>query len=1208
MKTIKKIIAVSVCICLIFSVCAFKYSAMQNAELELSVWIKMAESLLQENKTYISGLTEFEKAIADAKAGGNEENLTENLKSAWENLWYTVRTQVSVPDAYTLNKTEVDLGTHSSTKTSSQLKFEWKLPSGEDFWKNAVSLDFYAGGYIANSPNESPSANYANLSLKIAGSDEYPYIGSTYSITKKGFTPTMKQFTIPASYFTDKLSQNGYKCELLIFNNSSETGASNTITVGSLFVTAKYQEKLPTEPASISVDSGNISYGTSAVFSVPSGAKAYYTTDGTNPTEFSNKCKDGQEIAITFNKLKILTSVEGYPDSILQYDYALTYTTRKEILDNIETIFGISKTTYSQMSDTQLAANALVIEQGDVSDEKYNKFLNIANSFAVSSVKNIKSNDLREILKRSSKYENTDLSNYYDTQVLEIVKSLDVSTESTTVCKEFELVRKYIDLAITVTANKDVTGGSIEINGIFANGKEKVDLLLNPNDGYKVKHGSLMVYNNGVASIIPERVGFRNNTSIPNEFTFVMPENSNNVVVSVEFGTEDTLSPLGNIARAKRENVSKKDGLRLIYRCYSSIEIESYGIILTSKTTFNNMDTDTFDLDFDGDMTRVDSKDEGFTLYDKCNEYVDFSAMVMYEKDSHNKSNDIISRSYAIMKNGEVFYSDLTICSYNDLSNKILSGDKLIYGTPQGVNGKIRGVTNNNESFVAWNKTELEIETVSTDLNPYDDDQIAVDVVVKSSEGKKLTVPAFYDGNNIWKCRFVLPSGGFWKYDVVLKEENAVKDSVSGFIEVAEGNNYDYIKTNENNPTKFSFTDGGVYTPVGMNVAWQSNADDYISYIEKISAGGGNYMRMWLSDYGITMFNNIAKPDDYSLTIKDAQELDKVIKSAEENGVYLQIALFNHELFQVDKSWNNNPYNKGNNGYLNAPAEFWSDSRAIEDTKDYIRYIMARYGYSSSVLSFELCNEITSCSGLNSEIDAWCREISQYIKSFECYRPLVSSSCANPADSMLNADYLDFINLHIYNYPTVNDIKDKVSAMGNEKPVLISEIGVDYNSVKGIVDANVLRQNIWSGIMSGSAGGAASWYWEAIDSFSGYNSFGAAMNFAKNIPFNDELTLITGNALTSNIEYMGYSGEKGKWIWIYDANSIATTDNVKPVDKTYNQVKIYLSGFSGTYTLDVYDTVNGNVIESKSVTANLGYVSITLNNFSKDTAVAIYKN
>ena len=258
MKTIKKIIAILVCICLIFSVCVFNYSAMQKAEWELSVWIKMAESLLEENKTYISGLTEFEQAIADAKAGGNEEKLTENLKSAWVNLWYTIRTQVSVPDGYSLNKTDVDMGTHSSTKTGSKVKFEWKLPSGEEFWKNAVSLDFYAGGYITDSPNESPSANYANLSLKIAGSDEYPYIGSTYSITKKGFTPTMKQFTIPASYFTDKLSQNGYKCELLIFNNSSETGASNTITVGSLFVTAKYQEKLPTEPASISVDSVNI--------------------------------------------------------------------------------------------------------------------------------------------------------------------------------------------------------------------------------------------------------------------------------------------------------------------------------------------------------------------------------------------------------------------------------------------------------------------------------------------------------------------------------------------------------------------------------------------------------------------------------------------------------------------------------------------------------------------------------------------------------------------------------------------------------------------------------------------------------------------------------------------------------------------------------------------------------------------------------------
>lgn len=1212
MKTIKKIIAIAVCVCMTFAICVFDYYAIQKSESQLFAWIKMAESLLEENKTYISGLSEFEIALATAKAGGNEAQLTENLKAAWGNLWYTVRTQVSVPDTYSLNKTDVDLGTHSSTKSAAQPKFEWKLPTGEEYWSNVVSFDFYAGGYNTANPNANPNANSANLSLKFTDSAEYVYVGSTYSITKKGFTPTLKQFVIPASYFSDAISKNNGDCELLIFKNATGELSSNTITVGSLFVTKKYKEELPCEPATLSVEDGNINYGTTAVFSVPTDSVAYYTTDGTMPTVYSPKCRNGQEIAIQTESIKILTKKDENIDAVVDYNFTLSFVSRDEILSEIESVFEKDIDKYTHMSDTQLAANALVIEQGSVSNAKYTEFKDLANSFAVSSVMNIKSKDLREILKRSSKYNSVNLANYYDTQILKLIKSVDVSSDLAEVRKEFELVRKYIDSAVTVIADNEITGGSIEINGIFATDNDKVTILLNPDDGYKAKIGSLMVYQDDVATIIPDRVGYRENTYTSDGFAFTMPDGNQNVVVSVIFEGEENLSPLGHIGRAKRENISQKDGLRLIYRCYLSDEIEAYGIILTSKTVFDNIETNIFDLNYVGTMTRVDSRDKDFKLYDSCDEYVDFSAMILYEEDSINKSNDIVSRSYAIMKNGDIYYSDLLVCSYNDLSNKILSGNNLIYSKSKGINGKILSASSNSKVFVAGNTLEFELETIDTNLNPYDDDQIAMDIELKGHKGNTLIVPAFYDGENIWKFRFVLPSGGFWKYNILLKEKGILKDYIGGFLEVGDSfNDKGDISVCANNPSKFSFTDGSIYTPMGINVAWQNSSENYVDYINKISAGGGNYMRMWLSDYGMSLFNNVSKPDDYSLTLKKAQELDKVIESAEENGVYLQIALFNHELFQVNKSWCNNPFNSGNNGYLNAPSEFWSDSRAIEDTKDYIRYIMARYGYSSSVLSFELCNEITSSSGSNTKIDAWSREMAEYIKSFTCYSPLVSSSCANPADSMLDADYLDFINLHIYNYTSIQDIRNKVSAMGKEKPVLISEIGVDYNSIEGIINTDILRQNVWSGVMSGSAGGAASWYWNTIDSMAnneGYKIFGKAFDFANNIPFSECLTTINGSSSYSNIKYIGYSSSNGKWLWVYDNNAVTTINNTEPIYNTYNDVSISVSIPNGTYKVEIYDTLNGTVKESKTTIVANGTIKVNINNFDKDTAVAIYKN
>lgn len=1208
MKTVKKLIAFLVCICLIISVGVINFATATQDTSRLSAWIELAEKLLKEDKTYISGLTEFETALTAAKAGGDEQVLIQNLKSAWQGLWYTVRTQVSVPDTYSLNNSDEGFGTHYSTKSAAQPQFEWKISSSEEYWSNVVSFDFYVSGYITDSPNQNPNANSANLSLKFTNSDEYQYFGSTYGITKKGFSPTAKQFTIPASRFIDVMSQNGYNCELLVFKNASGEAASNTITVGSLFVTKKYQEQLPAEPSTVSVDSGSVRYGTSAVFYVPDGVNAYYTTDGTTPTVYSNKCVYGQEIAIVSDDLKILTVAEGFVDSVLDYTYDLVYVTRDEILNTLESTFGIKKESYSQMSDTELAASALLIEQGDVNNAVYGDFLNAANSFAASSVINITSENLRTLFKKSNLYSDLDIESYFDTEILNLIKSADTFLDTPLVQKEFEIVSKYVDSAVKVTLSENIANGTAEINGIFANTDDIVTIKLNPDSGYRTTAGTLVVYVDGKASVVPERCGFRNDTKNSNEFEFVMPQTKEIAVVAFGCEKADSSSPLGNIGRAKKENyVNGTDGLRFIYRCYLNDNIATYGIIITSKEDFDNSGSKVFDLNYSGNMTCVDRRDLGFMLYDQCDEYVDFSAAVIYDRSSSNKAKDIISCCYAILKDGTVYYSDLVCCSFNDLSNKCLSSDKLIYSDPMGANGKILSVASDNNAFKSEGKTELELEICDTTFNPYDDDEISLDMVLNSPDGLTYTVPGFYDDENTWKFRFSFTNGGFWKYNIVLKEQGTVSDTVSGYFEVGDADNNGYISVSKKNSSRFVFADGTSYIPFGMNVAWLSSSDSYIHYIDSIAAGGGNYMRMWLTEYGLTLFNNICEPDDYSLGINAAKELDKIIERAEEKGVYIQMALFNHELFQKSKSWCNNPFNSGNNGYINTPADFWTSAEALEDTKDYIRYLIARYGYSKALFSWEICNEITSCTGNDEEINNWSEKISQYIKSFGMYKQLVSSSCANSADDMLDADYLDFINLHIYNYISINDIKNKVSAWGNEKPVLISEIGVDYNSVSGIVDSDILRHNLWSGLMSGSAGGAASWYWNTIDSLKGYNVFGKAMDFAKKIPFEDGLTRINGTASQTNVKYMGYTGNNGLWLMVYDNNAVTTVNNTEPVYDTHTKTDISVAISNGTYTLEIYDTVNGAVIESKNITVENGTLNIALNNWSKDIAVAVNK-
>ncbi|MCZ0212168.1 hypothetical protein OZK63_43170, partial [Streptomyces sp. UMAF16] len=58
----------------------------------------------------------------------------------------------------------------------------------------------------------------------------------------------------------------------------------------------------------------------------------------------------------------------------------------------------------------------------------------------------------------------------------------------------------------------------------------------------------------------------------------------------------------------------------------------------------------------------------------------------------------------------------------------------------------------------------------------------------------------------------------------------------------------------------------------------------------------------------------------------------------------------------VNPEWNNNPYNIANGGPCNNTWDFFSNSTAKNLFKNRMRYIIARYGYSNTIMSWELFN------------------------------------------------------------------------------------------------------------------------------------------------------------------------------------------------------------------------------------------------------------
>jgi hypothetical protein len=63
-----------------------------------------------------------------------------------------------------------------------------------------------------------------------------------------------------------------------------------------------------------------------------------------------------------------------------------------------------------------------------------------------------------------------------------------------------------------------------------------------------------------------------------------------------------------------------------------------------------------------------------------------------------------------------------------------------------------------------------------------------------------------------------------------------------------------------------------------------------------------------------------------------------------------------------DAEWKISPYNKANGGPAATPTEFFTSKKAQLRYKDKLRYIIARWGYSTHIAAWELFNEIDNAA------------------------------------------------------------------------------------------------------------------------------------------------------------------------------------------------------------------------------------------------------
>jgi hypothetical protein len=374
----------------------------------------------------------------------------------------------------------------------------------------------------------------------------------------------------------------------------------------------------------------------------------------------------------------------------------------------------------------------------------------------------------------------------------------------------------------------------------------------------------------------------------------------------------------------------------------------------------------------------------------------------------------------------------------------------------------------------------------------------------------------------------------------------------------------------------------------GQSPAW-------ISDVSLQEAGGGPEL-LWEADMN--------RPERGYYNPLDCFLLDQVLKAAERHGIHLQLCMLTRDL------------------YMSAlqDASSTNYARAIADAKKFFRHAIARWGYSTSVASWEYWNEMNP--GLPT--DRFYEELGKFFEESDPYRHLRSTSTWGPSPKDARHSKLDFADVHFYLRPAdkarlgteVDAVLDRARWLREHapaKPVLLGEFGLAddkwriTDDLKSIPDLSDLHNALWAAALSGMSGTGLAWWWERIDQRNGYPLYGPISRFVRDIPWNSgRIRTLEATNTDPATRVVGLRADDRGWLWVFD--TAAAWEKVavqkQPAPERSGLV-VDVSGFSGTRNVRWIDTRTEIVVREEKVGTAGDRLSLQVPSFRRDIACQI---
>jgi hypothetical protein len=583
--------------------------------------------------------------------------------------------------------------------------------------------------------------------------------------------------------------------------------------------------------------------------------------------------------------------------------------------------------------------------------------------------------------------------------------------------------------------------------------------------------------------------------------------------------------------------------------------------------------------------------------------------------------------------------------------------------------------------------------------SPYGVDGITINAVFTSPSGKELTVPAFYYQDYVrsgttsketmtptstydWKIRFAPQEIGTYTYYLTIQDKDGTtKYPTSGNLTLTSvgSNSKGFVRASSIDSRFLSFSNGQSFIPLASGHQWWkccgARSFDYETTFNAWKGSGINLTRIWDQNdgYGLTIeghYDQYSFPGDYNpidngvdistlpkgtqINQRGAYEQDKIIESAEKNGVYIELcshgdAYWIWDASVYDESWNPNPRNMYDPEHIN----YWERN---------FRYRVARWGYSTSILTWETWNEHGHIVP-GSDAYNFYQTYGEYQQTTDPYHHLRTTSQGSQAMSpaFWSSPAMDLANYHDYMMPgryssaLVNDsaffvssfawclaghvgcsslgVGDNTSWSGNPKPWIWGEIDVGTSSwnveepkVKdGDARIRLLHNSTWAGLFTPIGTSPIDWFWDqeaqsqtntdrladrkvTSQFFRGVDYAGGQFTFlmsAGDKPSGYNGETIGVDQSQARVYGMRRADQKAAYLWVQNKgytwyNSPSIPSAISP--------NVTIGGLlNKSYVVEIWNThpAPNQILSIQTLTPTNGILTINVSNLTSDVAIQI---